>query len=122
MFTPLDFSDSSHTPTLTPKPTETEPCPSPKSTQSKKYISIVWSHFTNLEGDDPSSPQAKCTHCRKLYGCYYRKHGTLPLEVHLEAQCNNSLILKSLREKSQSRLKIGLKWWMGVRFNIEGVF
>ncbi|KAG2716730.1 hypothetical protein I3760_03G141700 [Carya illinoinensis] len=107
-----DFSDSSpspaNTPTPetnpTPTPITSTPCPAPKPTQGKKPVSIVWQHFTKLEGGDPNNPQAKCNHCGKMYGYHYRKYGTSQLKVHLEEQCKKSPILKSLVEKGQSRL------------------
>ncbi|KAG2673937.1 hypothetical protein I3760_13G112600 [Carya illinoinensis] len=107
-----DFSDSSpspaNTPTPEPNPTPTPitstPCPASKPTQGKKPVSIVWQHFTKLEGGDPNNLQAKCNHCGKMYGCHYRKHGTSQLKVHLEEQCKKSPVLKSLVENGQSRL------------------
>ncbi|KAG2718431.1 hypothetical protein I3760_03G220000 [Carya illinoinensis] len=107
-----NFSDSSPSPANTPTP-ETNPipipitstpCPAPKPPQGKKPVSIVWQHFTKLEGGDPNNPQTKCNHCGKMYGCHYRKHGTSQLKVHLEEQCKKSPILKSLVENGQSRL------------------
>ena len=35
----------------------------------EKKRSIVWGHFTNMEGGDPKKPRAACNYCGSTYTC-----------------------------------------------------
>lgn len=84
------------------------PTPRLMGPSMKKRVSLCWA-LHQVRGGDPNDTWAKYNHFVKLYGYYYKRHGTSQLKGHFEEQYNKSLIRCSLVEKSMSRLEIGLQ-------------
>jgi hypothetical protein len=83
--------------------------PSQQTKKPPTNQSIVWEHFKKKEPIDKDNLKAKCNHCSKLIGCYYRRNGTLPMMTHLTHGCPKSPLLKSKLPKGQTLLQMSFK-------------
>ncbi|KAG2711418.1 hypothetical protein I3760_04G076400 [Carya illinoinensis] len=45
--------------------------------------SIVWDHFTKVDGCPVDDPKAKCNYCGKMYACHSKRNGTSTMQNHL---------------------------------------
>ncbi|XP_042950225.1 uncharacterized protein LOC122282331 [Carya illinoinensis] len=72
--------------TQTPKPSSapSSTCPLPRKRKGKDP-SIVWDHFTKVEGCPVDDPKAKCNYCGKIYACHSKRNGTSTMQNHLSA-------------------------------------
>ncbi|KAG2704131.1 hypothetical protein I3760_06G170800 [Carya illinoinensis] len=88
--TPIDLDNDSQTvgfgETQTPKPSSapTSTCPLPRKRKGKDP-SVVWDHFTKVEGCPVDDPNAKCNYCGKIYACHSKRNGTSTMQNHLSA-------------------------------------
>jgi hypothetical protein len=58
--------------------------PKPKTSVQK---SIVWEHFTKVEGCDSEDPKSKCNYCSKLFSCHPIRIGTSSMLSYLRNSC-----------------------------------
>ncbi|XP_059431483.1 zinc finger BED domain-containing protein RICESLEEPER 2-like [Corylus avellana] len=83
--------------------------PNPSSALPPKPIkseqtSVVWEHFTKVEGGDLKDPKSQCKYCNKLFSCHTRKHGTNAMLGHLRNTCKKYPDRFDKDDKSQSKL------------------
>ena len=59
--------------------------PSVGNTITGKKRSIVWGHFTIIEGG--KKPRAACNYCGTTYTCNTKLNGTTNMRTHIQWQC-----------------------------------
>jgi hypothetical protein len=80
----------------------------PKPKKSER-TSMVWEHFTNVDGSDFEDPKSQCKYCKKLFSCHTRKSGTSAMLVHLRNTCKKYPGRFDKDDKSQSKLSFEVK-------------
>jgi hypothetical protein len=91
----------------TQNPNSVEALP-PKS-KSNVQKSIVWEHFTKVEGGDPEDPKSKCNYCNKLFSCHPRRLSTSSMLSHIRNSCKKYPGRFGKLDKSQSTLSFDAK-------------
>jgi hypothetical protein len=89
----------------TQNPSSTLP-PKPKKS---KQTSMVWEHFTRVEGGDPEDPKSQCKYCNKLFSYHTRRLGTSSMLMHLKNACKKYPGRFDKGDKSQSKLSFEIK-------------
>jgi hypothetical protein len=108
--------------TIPPINTENVECAGDVGTQNPKLVeallpkpkpdvqkSIVWEHFTKVEGGDPEDPKSKCNYCSKLFSCHTRRLGTSFMLSHIRNSCKKYPGRFGKLDKSQSTLSFDAK-------------
>jgi hypothetical protein len=74
----------------------------------KKYeqTSMIWEHFTKVEGGDPEDPKSQINCCKKLFSYHSKRLGTLSMLTHLKSTCKK---YPGKFDKSQSKLSFEVK-------------
>jgi len=80
--------------------------PKPKTNVQK---SIVWEHFTKVDGGDPEDPKSKCNYCSKLFSCHPRRLGTSSMLSHIRNSCKKYPSRFGKLDNSQSMLSFDAK-------------
>jgi hypothetical protein len=59
------------------------------SLKPKKFeqTSMVWEHFTKVEGGNLEDPKSQCNYCKKLFSCHSKRLGTSSMLTHLKNTC-----------------------------------
>ena len=81
----------------------------PPKPKKSKQTSMVWEHFTTVEGSDPKDPKSQCKYCNKLFSCHTRKHGTSAVLLHLMNTCKKNPGRFDKDDKLQSKLSFEVK-------------
>ncbi|KAG2712806.1 hypothetical protein I3760_04G143400 [Carya illinoinensis] len=55
----------------------------PRKRRANKDPSVVWDHFTKIDGCPLNDPKAECNYCHKIYSCHPKRHGTSSTLQHL---------------------------------------
>ncbi|KAG2685331.1 hypothetical protein I3760_10G120700 [Carya illinoinensis] len=55
----------------------------PRKRRANKDPSIVWDHFTKINGCPLNDPKVECNYCHKIYCCHPKRHGTSSMLQHL---------------------------------------
>ncbi|KAM2178796.1 hypothetical protein ACFX1R_033832 [Malus domestica] len=79
-----------------------------KKKKPSRKMSIVWDHFTKVDGGesfDPSDLGATCNYYKKSYVCDTKKYGTSSLWNHLFNQCKR--YPHRVEDKKQKILSFG---------------
>jgi hypothetical protein len=71
--------------------------------------SIVWEHFTKIEGGNLEDPKAKCNYCSKLFSCHLRRLCTSSMLSHIINSCNKYPGRFGKLDKLQSALSFDAK-------------
>jgi hypothetical protein len=77
--------------------------PKPKKFEQ---TSIVWEHFTKVEGGDPEDPKSQCNYCKKLFSSHSKRLGTSSMLTQLKKTCKK---YPGKFHKSQSKLTFEVK-------------
>ena len=100
---PIDLDSNSQIPKLsTSSAPNSSNCPLPKKRKGKDP-SIVWDHFTKVEGCSVDDPKAKCNYCGKIYACHSKRNGTSTMQNHLPS-CLKNPHKRGLLDKYQTTL------------------
>jgi hypothetical protein len=59
----------------------------PLKPKKSKQTSVVWEHFTKVEGGDPKDPKSQCNYYKKLFSCHSKRLGTSSMLTHLKNTC-----------------------------------
>ncbi|XP_059451427.1 zinc finger BED domain-containing protein RICESLEEPER 2-like [Corylus avellana] len=78
----------------------------PPKPKKSEQTSMVWEHFTKVEGGDPEDPKSQCNYCKKLFSCHSKRLGTSSMLTHLKNTCKK---YSSKFDKSQSKLSFEVK-------------
>ena len=78
----------------------------PPKPKKSEQTSMVWEHFTKVEGGDPEDPKSQCNYCKKLFSCHSKRLGTSSMLTHLKNTCNK---YPGKFDKSQSKLSFEVK-------------
>jgi hypothetical protein len=71
--------------------------------------SLVWEHFTKVEGLPADSPKAACNYCGRQYYCHSKRNGTSSMISHLENQCKKYPYRFGVADKNQPTLSFDKK-------------
>jgi hypothetical protein len=63
---------------------------SPKPKKSKQ-TSMVWEHFTKVNGGDHEDSKSQCKYYNKLFSCHTRRLDTLSMLTFLRNNCKKYL-------------------------------
>ncbi|KAG2715479.1 hypothetical protein I3760_03G079800 [Carya illinoinensis] len=55
----------------------------PRKRRANKEPSVVWDHFTKIDGCHLNDPKAECNYCHKIYSCHPKRYGTSSTLQHL---------------------------------------
>jgi hypothetical protein len=109
----IGSSSTSSTPTLSDStmPSRDSSAQNPSSSlppkpKKSEQTSMVWEHFTKVEGGDPEDPKTQCNHCKKLFSCHSKRLGTSSMLTHLRNTCKK---YPGKFDKSQSKLSFEAK-------------
>jgi hypothetical protein len=120
----IGFSSTSSTPTLSDSTmsfadsvgVSTQNSSSALPQKPKKYeqTSMVWEHFTKVEGGDPEDPRSQCNYCKKLFSCHSKRLGTSSILTHLKSTCekypgrfDKSQLKLSFEAKKDGEMSVG---------------